>query len=548
MSQIWKNLGRAELQRLVGGEHLERLEVLLPVLQGEEFEYDEIYSLDGLSKIFDAFFGNQYILNKKFRVNLINSLPPEKIDNALQSIGIDSSSISDFPKKIELLSLEGWRTDEAACAVYEALDISKDALPETKTEFEQVESIPKADRPYKTLKDYQVSVFLRSCEQLEPARSRFIIQMPTGSGKTRTAMEIISHYLNFVSGDDDIILWLAHSEELCGQAFDAFLDIWPHVASKPLKAIRLWGEAKTLPYNFSESAFIVSSFQRLYSKLKKEAVAINEIKQRTTLIIVDEAHKVLAPTYKEVTKAFISDSTRVIGLTATPGRSTENDKENQDLADFFFKSIVEIESPQGEVIDYLRRKKILSHTEYVPLATNREYILSDKEKAHLEKFYDLPPGFLNRIGRDDIRNAEIIKKLEEEVKSEKQILFFATSLEQSKFITALLRFMNIPAAHIDGETIRSQRMSIIDKFRNGTIRVLCNYGVLSTGFDAPKTDVVFIARPTSSVILYSQMIGRGLRGPAIGGTERCKVINVIDNIQNFSGENEVYSYFEDYYE
>ena len=68
------------------------------------------------------------------------------------------------------------------------------------------------------------------------------------------------------------------------------------------------------------------------------------------------------------------------------------------------------------------------------------------------------------------------------------------------------------------------------------------------GFDAPKTDLVFIARPTTSLVLYSQMLGRGMRGPAIGGTENCKVVTVRDNIEGYQDMNEVYSYFEDYFQ
>ena len=67
-------------------------------------------------------------------------------------------------------------------------------------------------------------------------------------------------------------------------------------------------------------------------------------------------------------------------------------------------------------------------------------------------------------------------------------------------------------------------------FREGEIRALCNYEVLTTGFDAPKVDTVVIARPTSSWIVYQQMVGRGLRGPNFGGTETCDVITLEDRI------------------
>ena len=66
-------------------------------------------------------------------------------------------------------------------------------------------------------------------------------------------------------------------------------------------------------------------------------------------------------------------------------------------------------------------------------------------------------------------------------------------------------------------------------------------------FDYPNTDVVFISRPTKSVVLYSQMIGRGLRGPKIGGTEKCKIIDVKDHIEGFGDHEKVYNYFEEYW-
>ena len=72
---------------------------------------------------------------------------------------------------------------------------------------------------------------------------------------------------------------------------------------------------------------------------------------------------------------------------------------------------------------------------------------------------------------------------------------------------------------------------MIEQFRSGQLSVLSNYGVLTTGFDAPKVRAVVVARPTASPLLYEQMIGRGMRGPRFGGTEKCLVIDVEDNIR-----------------
>ena len=66
--------------------------------------------------------------------------------------------------------------------------------------------------------------------------------------------------------------------------------------------------------------------------------------------------------------------------------------------------------------------------------------------------------------------------------------------------------------------------------------MLVNHGVFREGFDAPRTRVIIVARPVYSPNLYFQMIGRGLRGTRNGGTDRCLIINVQDNIDNFEGK------------
>lgn len=63
--------------------------------------------------------------------------------------------------------------------------------------------------------------------------------------------------------------------------------------------------------------------------------------------------------------------------------------------------------------------------------------------------------------------------------------------------------------------------------------MLCNYNVLATGFDAPRTDLVLIVRQVKSPVSYMQMVGRGLRGPRNGGTQTCTILTVLDNLGRF---------------
>ena len=85
-------------------------------------------------------------------------------------------------------------------------------------------------------------------------------------------------------------------------------------------------------------------------------------------------------------------------------------------------------------------------------------------------------------------------------------------------------------AFIDSNTPTVVRRSMIELFKQKKIEFLFNFGVLTTGFDAPKTDCIVIVRPTTSEVLYEQIIGRGLRGPEFGGTEECDIIDFADNI------------------
>jgi DNA repair protein RadD len=145
------------------------------------------------------------------------------------------------------------------------------------------------------------------------------------------------------------------------------------------------------------------------------------------------------------------------------------------------------------------------------------------------------------LGREQHRNRKIIERLVKLPKKHR-VLVFACSIEHAKILTLCLNRALGPgsAALVTGETPRAERLEIIERFRKGDgVRFLCNVGVLTMGFDAPKTDVVCITRPTWSSIAYEQMVGRGLRGPLNGGTEKCLILDVQDkglpnNMQSYA--------------
>ena len=100
---------------------------------------------------------------------------------------------------------------------------------------------------------------------------------------------------------------------------------------------------------------------------------------------------------------------------------------------------------------------------------------------------------------------------------------------------------------LDDKTSYKKRKQLIDAYKSGQIKIIFNYGVLSTGFDAPGTKAILISRPTTSPILYSQMIGRGLRGPKFKGNKECLLIDMKDNLIGLPDEKACFTLFNNYY-
>ena len=111
----------------------------------------------------------------------------------------------------------------------------------------------------------------------------------------------------------------------------------------------------------------------------------------------------------------------------------------------------------------------------------------------------------------------------------------------------MLKLVGKVAYSIDGTTDDVVRGILINKFRGNTEEavVLCNYGVLTTGFDAPRTSCVIIGRPTKSVVLYSQMVGRALRGLKVGGNMGADVVTVVDtSLKGFGNVSEGFNFWD----
>ena len=146
------------------------------------------------------------------------------------------------------------------------------------------------------------------------------------------------------------------------------------------------------------------------------------------------------------------------------------------------------------------------------------------------------------LGADLKRNERVVVSIKG-LPSDWPVLVFATSVEHAKVLAAMLCLEDISAKPISAETNPGARRFYIEEFRRGRLRVLTNYNVLATGFDAPAVRALYITRPVYSKLLYQQMIGRGLRGPLNGGKSKYRIMNIGDNVAQY-GEQLAFRHFE----
>jgi superfamily II DNA or RNA helicase len=261
-------------------------------------------------------------------------------------------------------------------------------------------------------------------------------------------------------------------------------------------------------------------------------------------VVVDECHHAIAPTYTGMLRWLEAVDQKnsdvvLLGLTATPFRGTDDD-DTRWLLTRFGKTILPEQSP-SKLYGDLTERGFVAHVDTLLLDPHAGPIrLDQRADAYISMFHDLPPWVLERLAVIDGRNKAILDAVFD-CSAEDRILLFACSVAHAKHIARAVNLRSIRegrgirAASITAETRKGARQWFVREFSQGAIRVLTNFNTLSTGFDAPRTTVVIVARPTSSPVLYQQMVGRGLRGPRNGGAARCRVITVNDNIVRFDG-------------
>jgi DNA repair protein RadD len=381
-------------------------------------------------------------------------------------------------------------------------------------------------KPEYQLFDHQRKPASEAYRALMANPSTCILHIPTGGGKTRTAMVIICRWM--INNPGRSIVWLAASDELLDQAANEFEKAWKYLGDRPITLKRYWGDNRLGDSNFADT-LVVAGLQKLSSTLNRNPFELTSLIQSVSLVVFDEAHQAIAPTYRVLVDSLRRNGELVplLGLTATPGRSWDDDIEDERLASFFnYKKVsIEVEG-HASAVDYLVQKGYLAKAKYIDI----EFKADAKSAISQVGSDDFSESVLKQLGEDQKRNFELVKAAKALSLKHSRILLFAPSVYSSHLIANVLCTLGLDAAAIDGDTNEIIRNQHIMRFRNNAAHpmILCNYGVLTTGFDAPRTSCVIIGRPTKSVVLYSQMVGRGIRGSKVGGNVDADIVTVVD--------------------
>ena len=317
------------------------------------------------------------------------------------------------------------------------------------------------------LRPYQLDVINKCTIAFQQGHSRFLIRASTGAGKTIIAAEFIDR----ITKQGNSVLFLAHRKEIINQTsqkLDAFnIEHGVIMANHPRK---------------NNHAVQVASIQTISRRLNNLPPA--------TVIFIDEAHLSCSKSYKEI-KVLYPDAV-IIGLTATPVRS-----DGKRLGEMYSTIIECVEMQQLIKENHLVQPRVFAaHT---PDMTRVAISKGDYDATETAAVMD-----------DAGITGDIITTWQKHADQRKTICF-AASVQHSKNIVIEFEKTGISARHLDATTPAAERDKTLNDWRDGAFHVLSNMGLFIEGLDVPAASCVILARPTKSLTVYMQAVGRVMR-------------------------------------
>lgn len=286
----------------------------------------------------------------------------------------------------------------------------------------------------------------------------------TGAGKTILAAELMRQ-------EQGNCLFLADAKELINQNADKY---FTHTGERA--GVEMGPQSSRLGVD----RVVVATAQSLHRRLQKFE------EDHFNLIIVDECHRAtLGEASQKIFNHF--SYARILGITATPFRS-----DRKELGNFYERIAIEVG------LDRLIREGYLSRIQI------KSFPMSIDLRDVGVRGGDYAADDLGAVIEPILQEAA--NQLVTHAADRRKIVVFLPLVKTSIRMARILNEMGIKAVHVSGEDRTN-----LAKFTHGDARVICNAQLLTTGWDCPQVDCVLVLRPTKSLSLYSQMVGRGTR-------------------------------------
>jgi len=334
------------------------------------------------------------------------------------------------------------------------------------------------------LRNYQEQAIADLSQSLGKGNKRVILQAATGSGKTVMASSIVRRAVN----KGNTVLFLAHRRELISQCSNK-LSLFGinHGIIMAGQTNEAWHNVQVASVDTLRARAISSKRMRL---------------PKADIVIIDECHRTLSNTYRKLIDEY--EGNVVLGLTATPCRG-DGLGLGHVYEDMVCAPTIRHLTDEGHLVD----AKYFAPS--IPDLHGVKTIAGDYNKKHLAKKMDTP-----KLVGDIVTNWLSIAK-------DKTTVVFASSVQDSINLMESFEKAGVKAGHIDGATPTEERDLTLKQLEDGEITVLCNCLVLTEGWDCPSAEVCVLARPTKSLGLYLQMVGRVLR--PMEGKDKATIID-----------------------
>jgi len=503
----------------------------------------EVDSTRELARLVLDRYGTNLLQEQKLRVALISRMTPAEAKRACEYLNLELKNTGDNTESYRLLESRfgGPYTERKSSEFVEVFNLPEEF--KYKREIDQREAKMFISSSYGqklsskgVLHPYQLSLKDSIGRQIYEGKNRLLAQMPTGAGKTMTALELVVDFLRSHKFNGYIV-WIVDSNELADQALVAFNNLWLLRGDRGIHSYRYFNNFES-DFQTSSPGIVFTSFSKCWAAVgsnnKSDADNFKELCKRTSLVIVDEAHTSVATTYSALINHLISYNAVLLGLTATPSRNGDVFETSQ-LRGIYGSNIVEMLDEEGGKIEnpiqYLQESEYLATITYEQLDSYAE-IGGIKENEACKV-----------LAENSDRNSIILKQIERAISINDSTIVFACTVDHVIALVALCRSRNLDVDFIIGEVPQSKRIEIFERFKSGQLKVIINHELLSTGVDLPNVNRLIITRPIGSPILYSQIIGRALRGPKNGGNRNNTIVNIKDNDSMYPEINLLYQFF-----